>query len=175
MRATMLPLVAACSLAELACRQAGDGPRPLAVGDPVPDLAGVDQDGQIRRMRDDRGRLLLVYFYPQDETPGCTREACAFRDVWRRYQRADIRLVGVSHDSQTSHARFVARHQLPFPLIADRDGVWAKAFGVPSLLGRNARMSFLLARNGKVARVYSQVDPGTHAEQVLRDAAAVKD
>jgi peroxiredoxin Q/BCP len=146
----------------------------LAVGDAVPDLAGVDQNAQIRRLADNRGRLLVVYFYPRDETPGCTREACAFRDVWRRYQRADIQLLGVSRDSQASHARFAAHHQLPFPLIADPDGVRAKAFGVRTFSGLDARMSFLVARDGKVARVYPQVDPGLHAEQVLLDAAGVK-
>jgi peroxiredoxin Q/BCP len=141
----------------------------LAVGQPAPDLS-FEYQGKERRLRDTAGHLTLVYFYPKDGTPGCTKEACAIRDVWNRFEARGIGVLGVSRDDARSHERFAKEHRLPFPLVADADGRWATAFGVPNRNGKSARVSFLLDRQGTVAKVYPDVDPGVHANEVLRDA-----
>lgn len=121
----------------------------------------------------ERGRFVVVYFYPRDETPGCTKEACAFRDAWTRLEEGGITVIGVSSDDAASHAEFAKKHSLPFALVADTDHAWAKAFGVSSRLGMYQRVSFLIDRTGKVARVYPEVDPAQHATQILADALAL--
>jgi peroxiredoxin Q/BCP len=139
----------------------------LAVGAPVPALKKVAHDGTEIDLTSLQGKPMLVYFYPKDDTPGCTKEACAFRDVWSRYEEAGVRLVGVSADSNESHREFAEEHKLPFPLIADEDLAWASAFGVDTTLGMTNRDSFLIGADGKVAKVYRGVDPGVHADEVL--------
>ncbi len=142
----------------------------LAEGHRVPDVTGVDQHGNVHHLRQLHGQTYVVYFYPKDQTPGCTREACAFRDVWSRYEQAGVGVFGVSSDTQQSHQRFAAKHELPFPLVADTDGSWAAGFGVSATLGLYQRVTFLVGQDGRIARVYAEVDPGVHARQVLEDA-----
>jgi peroxiredoxin Q/BCP len=144
----------------------------LPVGATAPDLVGADQSGHLHHLRAEPGTV-VVYFYPKDATPGCTREACAFRDAWDRLRQGGVTVLGVSEDGAASHARFAEQHQLNFPLLADPDHVWANAFGVPLTLGMTRRVTFLLA-GGRVARVYPSVDPAVHADQVLADAAALR-
>jgi peroxiredoxin Q/BCP len=119
------------------------------------------------------GPPTIVYFYPKDDTPGCTKEACAFRDAWDRYAQAGVRVIGVSTDSNESHREFAEKHDLRFALIADEDRQWAQAFGVPTRAGMAKRVSFLIDRKGTVVKVYPDVDPAVHAEQVLRDASGL--
>jgi thioredoxin-dependent peroxiredoxin len=145
----------------------------LAVGAPAPALQAVAHDGTQIDLTSLQGKPTLVYFYPKDDTPGCTKEACAFRDVWTRYEAAGVRIVGVSSDSNESHREFAKEHQLPFPLIADEEHAWANAFGVDTTLGMTSRDSFLIGKDGKVAKVYRGVDPGVHADEVLADAKAL--
>lgn len=159
-----LALVAACSSA---------GPR-LAEGAQAPALAAQGHDGTTVDLSKLGGRPTLVFFYPKDGTPGCTKEACAFRDVWTDYESAGVGIVGVSADSSDSHKSFAAEHELPFPLVADEDGTWAKAFGVDTTLGMTSRESFLIGPGGTIAKVYPGVDPGVHAAEVLQDARALK-
>lgn len=146
----------------------------LKPGSPVPDVIGSDQNGETQRLRSYPGRILLVYFYPKDGTPGCTKEACAFRDVWQRFESQDVQILGVSRDDASSHAKFAREHRIPFPLIADTDAKWATAFGVPMHAGRTTRVSFLFDRSGKLERVYPRVDPGVHAEEVLQDVRSLQ-
>lgn len=146
----------------------------LAVGASAPALEGTDQHGEVRRIADGRGKYLVVFFYPKDGTPGCTAEACAFRDAWDRYERAGVLIYGVSADDRASHAAFAKEHALPFPIIADPEHTWSQAFGVGRLLGMSERVSFLLDPEGKIVRSYPDVDPGVHAEQVLGDVARLK-
>ncbi len=117
-------------------------------------------------------QLTVVYFYPKDATPGCTKEACAFRDVWSEYERQNVRVIGVSNDDVDSHRSFATEHRLPFPLVADADGEWARTFGVPQFAGFYSRVSFLVGQDGRVLRTYRDVDPGLHAREILQDAAA---
>jgi peroxiredoxin Q/BCP len=145
----------------------------LPVGATVPDLSAKDQKGATRRLSDERGHALIVYFYPKDETPGCTKEACAFRDAWDKFKAANVQIFGVSTDDEASHAEFAKKEKLPFPLLADPEGAWVKAFGVSTTLGMASRVSFLIDGAGKVAKVYPDVDPGVHADEVLKDATAL--
>jgi peroxiredoxin Q/BCP len=139
----------------------------LPVGAQAPDLVGRDVSGKDSRLSDQRGHASVVYFYPKDETPGCTKEACAFRDTWNRFQAHNVAIFGVSRDSAASHEEFLKKHELPFPLVADESGAIQNAYGVPSRLGKAARVSFLIDGHGRVARVWPDVDPAVHADEVL--------
>ncbi|MEJ7728439.1 MAG: peroxiredoxin [Polyangiaceae bacterium] len=161
------------ALAKRPAQRPDGGSGPLPVGAAAPDVSGQDQQGRAQSLRGELGHPVLVYFYPRDGTPGCTAEACAFRDAWERYAKAGVTLFGVSSDDARSHAHFAEEHRIPFPLIADGELRWADAFGVSRMLGITSRISFLIDPAGKVAKVYRDVDPGVHADEVLRDVAAL--
>lgn len=126
-----------------------------------------DQSNTPHTLADYRGKPLVLYFYPRDGTPGCTREACAFRDAWSRYTEAGVQIVGVSTDDVESHAEFAEEHQIPFPLLADEESELAEAFGVRRHFGMASRVTFLLDGEGVVRGVIGDVDPGVHADEVL--------
>ena len=159
--------LAGCS----ASTRADGGVGLLPSGAAAPDLAATDQTGKVRRITEERGHPLVVYFYPKDGTPGCTKEACAFRDQWERYQKAGVQIFGVSADDQKSHEQFAKEQHLPFPIVADPSHAWSAAFGVSTKLGMDSRVSFLIDAGGKVAKIYPHVDPALHADEVLKDAA----
>lgn len=153
----------------------------LEEGDLAPDFTLPDQTGKPHTLADYRGRWVLIYFYPRDDTPGCTKEACAIRDNFPAFGKLDAQVLGVSSDSVTSHARFAQKYDLPFTLLADEEkqvvrqyGVWGekKSFG-KTFLGTR-RMSYLIDPQGKIARVYRKVKPEAHAEQVLQDIEALR-
>jgi peroxiredoxin Q/BCP len=139
----------------------------LPLGAPAPDFAAHDATGKVVHLSDFSGSPRLVYFYPKDETPGCTKEACAFRDAYEQFRTKHVVVFGVSRDSEESHDSFRTAHSLPFPLASDADGTLEKAYGVPSHLGFSSRMSFLVGKDGKVAHVFEKVDPVVHAKEVL--------
>lgn len=170
MRNTILPLLCAFLLAACGGKQThSDQSKLLPVGTEVPALVHTDHRGESVALRG--GPPTLLYFYPKDGTPGCTKEACAFRDSWQRYTDAGLRVIGVSTDDDAHHREFAKEHDLPFSLIADPERAWSEALGVGKFFGdKNERVSFLIDDQGKVARVYADVDPGVHAEQVLKDA-----
>jgi thioredoxin-dependent peroxiredoxin len=142
----------------------------LPVGSPAPDFEGEGADGKPVRLSDVRGKVAAVYFYPKDDTPGCTKQACAFRDAFDRLAEADVMVFGVSRDSTESHRRFRHKHALPFPLVADEPGDVARAYGLPMRLGMTSRVTFLVDANGTVARVWPDVDPAVDAKRVLEAA-----
>jgi len=150
------------------------GEGPLAVGAQAPTLTAKDHRGETIELAALRGHPVLVYFYPKDGTPGCTKEACALRDVWGHFLVAGVTVVGVSSDDVASHAEFAKEHELPFSLIADTDLTWTKAFGVESSFKIVHRTSYLIDAEGKVAKIYLDVDPGVHAETVLEDIKALR-
>ena len=144
----------------------------LPVGSEVPALIRVDQRGKVISLRSNTPTLL--YFYPRDGTPGCTKEACALRDAWDQYMLASIRVIGVSTDSDESHRAFAEEYDLPFSLIADPERTWADALGVAKFAGNmDERVSFLIDGQGRIVKSYDKVDPGVHAEEVLSDAKAL--
>lgn len=139
----------------------------LPVGAIAPNVVGTARDGARMSLVGARGHAAVVYFYPQDATPGCTREACAFRDAFAKFAARRVTIFGVSQDSAEEHQKFRAEHDLPFPLVADEDGSIALAYGVGSTLGMTARVTFLVDANGRIARVWPDVDPAVHADEVL--------
>ncbi len=165
-----LPVVALSACKDTTRPDGGSGP--LAVGAEVPALSAPDHRGETVDLRNMPGSF-VVYFYPRDGTPGCTKEACAFRDAWSRYEAAEVAVVGVSTDSVESHREFAETHQLPFALVSDVSQSWASAFGVATRLGMSERISFLVGPQGRIAKVYPGVDPGVHASEVLEDAAVL--
>lgn len=172
-RALVLGLGAALSLSLLACGQVkrpDGGVGLLPVGAVAPDFQGRDPSGKAVKLSDVRGTKAVVYFYPKDGTPGCTTEACAFRDSFKRYEAAHVTLFGVSQDTAENHEQFTKDHKLPFPLVADEDGVLSRAYGVSSTFGMDSRVTFLVGADGKIAKVWPKVDPGVHADEVLKAA-----
>ncbi len=139
----------------------------LPVGASAPDLEGRTSDGKTLRLSAAPDKIKLVYFYPKDDTPGCTKEACAFRDAYAKYAAANVVIFGVSGDSQESHDAFAKKHKLPFYLTADESGSILKAYGVGSTLGMASRVSFLVSKDNKVLKVFPEVDPAIHADEVL--------
>ncbi len=146
----------------------------LPVGAAAPDVSGEDADGNVLRLSSSRGHAAVVFFYPKDESPGCTKEACAFRDAFAKYTEAGVVVFGVSRDSAETHRAFAANHKLPFPLVADESAETERAYGVGASMGMTARVTFLIAPDGRVARVWPNVDPGLHADDVLAAARATK-
>ncbi len=163
---SMFSFLMACGCGATQRPDGGEGL--LAEGAAAPDLTAPDHMGSEVALRDQK--TSLVFFYPKDGTPGCTKEACAFRDVWAKFDAAGIRVIGVSTDDAESHRAFAKEHELPFSLVADEDRKWAEAFGVGKMLGMSERVSFLIGPDGKIRKVYPEVDPGVHASDVLADA-----
>lgn len=142
----------------------------------APGFSLPDQEGTVHSLADYKGQWVLLYFYPKDDTPGCTKEACMIRDSWPKFKKLSLNVFGVSVDSVKSHGKFVKKYDLPFILLADEDkaivkkyGVWGKKkFMGREYLGTN-RMSFLIDPTGKIAKVYENVKPEAHADEVLTD------
>ncbi|KTG16674.1 MULTISPECIES: peroxiredoxin [unclassified Guyparkeria] len=166
-----LPLLASFLLVGTA--QAGD----LSVGDPAPGFVLPDQDGEARSLADYRGDWVVLYFYPKDDTPGCTTEACSFRDNINRLIAQNAVVLGVSMDDVASHAAFAAKYELPFPLLADPEGKVVERYGALSdfLVVRFAkRQTFIIGPDGNIARIYRKVDPDEHVKEVLDDLEALQ-
>ncbi len=145
--------------------------RLITAGTRAPDFSLPDQTGALRTLAAEAGHPVVLYFYPRDATPGCTTEACAFRDSWNRYEEAGARVYGVSMDDVESHRAFAEEHELPFPLLADVDGSLARAYGVDTEGGHARRVTFLITEDGTVHQVFDLVDPAVHADEVLRAIA----
>jgi thioredoxin-dependent peroxiredoxin len=147
---------------------------PVAANIPAPDFELLDDTGVPRRLSDFRGKPVILYFYPADDTPGCTKEACNFRDDYSAYQKAHVTILGVSPDSVKSHVKFKSKYQLPFPLLADEGHQVCNAYGVwgpKKMMGREyegvLRTTFLIDPSGKIARVFEKVRPSEHSVEVL--------
>jgi len=147
---------------------------PISSGIPAPDFELLDDTNTLRKLSDYRGRNVVLYFYPADDTPGCTKEACNFRDDYSAYENADVVILGVSPDDVASHAKFKKKFQLPFPLLADEGhkvcdlyGVWGpkKSFGKE--YDGVIRTTFLLDGNGNIVNVFENVRPSEHSAEVL--------
>ena len=143
----------------------------VKVGDKAPDFTLNDQRGKSVHLGDFRGRnAVVLYFYPKDDTPGCTKEACAFRDQYEDFKDAGAEVIGVSSDSEEKHAKFVEKYHLPFTLVADRGGAVRKQYGVPATLGLlPGRVTFVIDRDGVVRHVFnSQFQATQHVSEALQ-------
>ncbi len=146
----------------------------LKEGDKAPDFTVRDGEGQTVRLRDLRGKKVVLYFYPKDDTPGCTKEACSFRDSFAKFKKREIEVLGVSFDSEAKHKKFAQKFDLPFRLLADTDRSIAESFGTygeKKFMGRTYmgihRMTFLIDEKGKIKKIFNKVKPEEHAEEVL--------
>jgi peroxiredoxin Q/BCP len=147
----------------------GGGAHRVAPGSRAPDFTLPDADEKPVRLSAQRGKAVVLYFYPKDDTPGCMLEACAFRDHYEDFVLAGAEVIGVSSDSSASHRGFAARHRLPFPLLADRDGAVRKRYGVPATLGlMPGRVTFVIDEAGFVRHVFSsQLAATRHVTEAL--------
>lgn len=148
----------------------------VTVQQPAPSFTALDQNGKSHSLSDYKGKWVLLYFYPKDDTTGCTKEACALRDNFPSFNKLDAIVLGVSPDSVKSHTKFADKYELPFTLLADEDKQVINAYGVwgpKTFLGKThegvLRTSFLIDPQGKIAKVYEKVKPDKHAEEVLED------
>lgn len=144
---------------------------PVKVGDPAPDFQVKDDTGKMRTLNEFRGKKLVLYFYPKDNTPGCTKEACSFRDGYNALQESGIVVLGVSFDSSESHQKFKDKYKLPFILLSDEKKEVAEAYGASGgLLGSFTakRYTYLIDENGKIVHVFTKVDVKNHAEEVMQ-------
>jgi len=149
-------------------------PNVLSEGDNAPDFAVPDAGGKTVRLKDLRGKKVVLYFYPKDDTPGCTKEACAFRDSFAKFKKRGIEVLGVSLDNESKHKKFAAKYDLPFRLLADTERAISESYGTygeKKFMGRtymgNHRMTFLIDEKGKIKKIFSKVKPEAHAEEVL--------
>lgn len=148
----------------------------LIVGQKAPDFSLSDQNGNIHSLKDSKGKWVLLYFYPKDNTPGCTVEACAIRDNYPDFKKLGISVFGISTDSVESHEKFSNKFDLPFTLLSDNEKKVVEDYGVwrlKKMMGREyfgiLRMSFLVDPEGNIAKIYPKVKPAEHAKEVLND------
>jgi peroxiredoxin Q/BCP len=146
----------------------------LKEGSAAPQFTTTDAEGQKVSLKDFRGRKVVLYFYPKDDTPGCTKEACSFRDAFSRFKKQGIEILGVSPDNEASHKKFTAKYKLPFTLLADKDHAIADAYstyGEKKFMGRTylgvKRTTFLIDEKGKIKKIFEKVKPEEHAHEVL--------
>jgi peroxiredoxin Q/BCP len=147
---------------------------PLSVGDAAPSFTVKDTNGNTVSLSDYAGKTVVLYFYPKDDTPGCTKEACSFRDNYAVYQDKDVVVFGVSMDDELSHQAFTEKFSLPFPLLADTDGAITKAYDVEGEMNGtrySKRVTYVINGNGTIAKVYTTVNTATHAEDILAELA----
>ncbi len=154
---------------------------PIKIGGKAPAFSLPDQDGKMHALKDYAGKWVLLYFYPKDDTPGCTVEACTIRDNWSDFKKAGLVVLGASIDPVKKHAKFVEKYDLPFTLLSDEKKELVEAYKVwakKKFMGREymgtLRNSFLINPEGKIAKIYEGVKPTEHAEQVLNDLRTLK-
>ncbi len=152
----------------------------LNLGDIAPNFTVTDAGGNPWQLSDFRGQWVVLYFYPRDNTPGCTKEACGFRDLYPDFQADNVAIVGVSTDDAKSHQKFIDKHDLPFPLLCDLDTEVAtlyESYGPKKFMGKEYegiyRQTFIIDPSGKIAKIYRKVKAATHAAEVRQDLMAL--
>lgn len=149
----------------------------LQIGDPAPDFNLPNQDGNLVQLASLRGQRVVIYFYPKDDTPGCTKEACNFRDQWERFEANDIKVLGISKDGATSHTKFINKYQIPFTLLSDTEPCPVassyESYGLKKFMGREymgmMRHTFVVDAEGNLELIYLKVKAETMASQILTD------
>lgn len=153
----------------------------IKIGKKAPAFKLVDQDEQTRTLKEFNGQWVLIYFYPKDDTPGCTKEACAIAEVYNTFKRRKVTVLGISKDSARSHKKFAEKYNLPFTLLSDPDMETITKYGAfkeKTMFGKpvrgTQRISYLIAPDGTVAQAYPEVDPANHAVELLKDVAQLQ-
>lgn len=148
----------------------------LQIGDPAPEFSLADAEGNTVTLAELKGKRVVLYFYPRDNTPGCTKEACAFRDNYDAYQAKDVVVLGVSADDAKSHQKFIAKHDLPFPLLVDEDAQVATAYGsygLKKFMGKEymgiSRSTFVIDPEGTLEKIYRKVKAEKHPVELLAE------
>ncbi len=148
----------------------------LNIGTLAPDFTLLDQDGVSQSLKTYRGKYVLLYFYPKDDTPGCTKEAYTIADVYNDFSKLNVVVLGVSKDTPSSHKKFAEKYSLPFTLLSDTDAAVIETYGAwqeKTMFGKTAlgisRISYLIDSEGKIVKVYPKVDPASHALEILKD------
>ncbi len=146
----------------------------LSEGATAPAIDTTAHDGTHVSLAALKGKPVVLYFYPKDDTPGCTKEACEIRDAWQKIQETGAIVLGVSTDDNASHVAFAQKYQLPFKLLPDNDEKIAKAYGVPIRMGHAKRVTFIIDRQGKIAKVFPEVNPAGHATEIISALTALR-
>lgn len=148
----------------------------LKEGVTAPSFSLKDQNGKVHSLKDYKGKKIVLYFYPRDNTPGCTKQACAFRDSFTDYKKQDIVILGISSDSEQSHKKFIEKHNLPFDLLVDEKhdvlekyGAWTKKTLYGKIFMGIQRITYIVDENGKILKTYPKVKPEENAKQILQD------
>ena len=149
----------------------------LQIGDKAPDFKLPNQDGDLVQLSSFKGQRVVIYFYPKDDTPGCTKEACNFRDEWQTFKANHIKVLGISKDNETSHIKFINKHQLPFTLLSDPEPCPVassyESYGLKKFMGREymgmMRHTFVIDPNGKLELIYKKVKAATMGTQIIND------
>ncbi|MCF8141038.1 thioredoxin-dependent thiol peroxidase [Cyanobium sp. Maggiore-St4-Cus] len=149
----------------------------LQIGDPAPDFTLPDQSGTEVKLSQFKGQRVVIYFYPKDDTPGCTKEACNFRDQWGAFEKQAITVLGISKDGASSHAKFIAKYDLPFTLLSDAEPCAVAAaygsYGLKKFMGKEymgmMRHTFVVDAEGKIEKIYTKVKSETMADDILSD------
>jgi peroxiredoxin Q/BCP len=149
----------------------------LQIGDPAPDFTLPDQEGTAVKLSQFKGQRVVIYFYPKDDTPGCTKEACNFRDQWGAFEKQAITVLGISKDGASSHAKFIAKYDLPFTLLSDAEPCAVAAaygsYGLKKFMGKEymgmMRHTFVVDAEGKIEKIYTKVKSETMADDILSD------
>jgi len=144
----------------------------ISIDEPAPQFELLDQNNKLHKLSDYSGKWLVLYFYPKDDTPGCTTEACSFRDDIYHIRELKAEIIGVSTDNVESHAEFAKKYSLPFPLLSDNDAVVAKSYGAAWKIGPFSiakRHSFIISPEGKIAKIYRKVNPKKHSDEIIAD------
>jgi len=139
----------------------------LEVGDRAPDFTLESDDGTMVSLKDFRGKIVVLYFYPKDFTPGCTKEACAFRDDFTEFKKRDVAIVGISYDKPEEHAKFRMGYGLPFILLSDKDKEVSRKYGADGAIVAK-RITYMIDGDGKVIAAYPKVDVNSHSEEILK-------
>ena len=148
----------------------------LSAGEKAPEFELKDSEGVVHNLSDYKGQTIVVYFYPKDDTPGCTKEACSFRDAYEDFKQAGVEIIGISPDTEKSHSKFIDKFDLPFILLSDPDHAVCEAYGVWGLkkyMGREYegvyRTTFVIGPDGEIKRVFENVRPADHSQEVLEE------
>ena len=139
----------------------------LKEGTKAPDFSLLDQNGTNHNLSSYLGKIVLIYFYPKDDTPGCTKEACGIRDSYDEFEKLDVVVFGISPDSPESHAEFIQKYNLPFILLSDHRKEMIAEYGADGIMTK--RISYLIGKDGYILKTYPKVDPTSHAEEILND------